>query len=166
MPHSRVELPEPVKNRFKAARMIQFALLGSTLLYGVVAHVIHLGGEEPTALSGGGDDLQVTFSILGLGMCFFASLFNQSWLKRLKREAKTKGTQARSVTQINRLVGALFTGSIITWALAESCAVFGFVLSFMLSDGSHYTLFGVLSFLTILAHPLSETSVRRVLDER
>ena len=91
------------------------------------------------------------FSILGIGACFVASLVHRFVLKP---------ERLGSASNIQSFNGKVFVGFILTWAVAESCAIFGFVLAMLLKDPSLYNTFGLLSFLTILAHPVTEGRLR------
>ena len=147
----RQALPENARSLMTTGRFIQFALMASTLIYGLVANVMSMEGEPEISDP---DGMQMIFSILGIGSCFIASLANRYFLS-----AKRLGDSGDP----SLLTGKIFVGFVITWAIAESCAVFGLLLTIMLKDASLYTTFGALSFLTILAHPMTEARVRSLM---
>ena len=147
----RQALPESSNQLIFRGRMIQFALMGSVLIYGLVVHLLHLEGE-PTIEDPEG--IQMIFSILGIGSCFVAYLAHRFLLKP-ERLGDTRDA--------DRFNGRVFVSFIITWAIAETCAVFGLVLSMLLKNPEIYTTFGMLAFLTILAHPITEGRLRALM---
>ena len=151
MSKSRQALPERSKKLITTGRMIQFALMGSTLIYGLVVNVIEMKGKPEVSDPEG---MQMIFSILGIGACFVASLVNRALLK------PERLGDPNDLDQMNRKI---FAGFIIAWAIGESCAVFGFALAFILKDASIYLTFGLLSFLTILAYPITEGRLRALM---
>ena len=151
MYNRRIDLSPRAQSSLKFARWIRVGFLVLIIVYGAIAQMLTL---DPVQAAPSDSETHMTFSILGIGMCFVASLFNQLGLKRIR----TSG--ANSSAMVHKLL-PLF---IITWALAESCAVFGLVFTIMTQDSAQYSLFGLLAFLTILAHPLSTGRVRSLLN--
>ena len=151
MSNSRQALPERSKKLITIGRMIQFALMGSVLIYGLAVNAIDMEGKPEVSDPEG---MQMIFSILGIGACFVASLINRMLLKP---------ERLGDPSDLDRLNRKILAGFVITWAIGESCAVFGFVLAFMLKDASVYLTFGLLSFLTILAYPITEGRLRALM---
>ena len=146
-----IDLSPKAQRLLKNARWIKIGFLSLIIIYGALAQTITLESLQTTPSD---PETQMIFSILGIGMCFVASLFNQLGLKRIRT------SRASSSDMVHKL----FPLFIITWALAESCAIFGLVFTIMTQDSSQYSLFGLLAFLTILAHPLSTSRVRSLLN--
>jgi hypothetical protein len=94
------------------------------------------------------------FSVLGIGACFMAYLANRFFLKP---------ERLGDASDLDRFNGRVLVSFIITWAIAETCAVFGLVLSMLLKNPEVYTTFGMLAFLTILAHPITEGRLRALM---
>ena len=145
------QISDKARQTIKVARLIQFALLSTVIIYGVIAHI----NESEPHPNQDPETLRLIFSILGAGMCGVAIMMN-----RLFTHPKhfTPEMSAEDV------VGKMFTAYILTWALAESCAVFGLVLTFILAEPSTYTTFAILSGLTIVLHSLTEQRVRTQLE--
>ena len=146
------QLSDKTYQTIKVARLIQLALLSTVVVYGVIAQ---LNQSESAAADQDPEMLRIIFSVLGAGMCGVAIMMN-----RLFTHPKhfTPEMSAEDVA------GKMFTAYILTWALAESCAVFGLVLTFILAEPSTYTVFAILSGLTIVLHSLTEQRVRTQLE--
>ena len=151
MAGSRPALPESSTVLIKRSRIIQFALIGSVLIYGLAVNLLPLEGESDASDPEG---MQMIFSMIGLGACFVSTLVNHLLLK-----PKRLGI-IRDPEQLN---GKVFMIFILTWAIAEVCAICGFALAFLLKDPSLYYTFGLLSILTILAHPVTESRLRALM---
>ena len=133
------------------ARFLNFALAFSPVCYGAVVYLTKFEADRSVDL----DTMKMLFSILGVGGCFAAAMINREGFnpKRYKGMKSEKEKMDR-----------IFTVSILSWAMAESCAIFGLIFAIMSGEPSEYPLFGVLASLTILAHPASASRVRRILE--
>lgn len=136
-------------------QMIYLSFLGSICLLIIVGFILlPIEGGAPT-MNNGAESMQMLLSVVGLGLCFGSMVFNQWALKPYRaKEAPLSGD----------IQGHIKITFIITWALAESCTIIGFYISYILNDPYELTLFATLSLLTILAHPFTEGRVRRALN--
>ena len=130
-------------------KILYFALMSSVLIYGVVIHITKSNWTEVPVSN---DDQLRLFSVLGLGACFVGMLINRSFLKK-----------DRLQTQSSPKAGIML-GFILSWALFEACAVFGFAYSFINQDASQFHLFAALSLLSMLAHPPSKARIKTLLN--
>lgn len=137
--------------QLKTLKIIQFALCMSVLIYGVLLYITSLQAGDQAIMT---DDNLVIYSVLGVGACFIAMVVNRIGFNP-KRLAELKSEEEK--------LQRLFVVSILTWALAEACAIFGLLSGFLTQDFSQYPLFALLSIFTILAHPFSESRVRHAL---
>ena len=133
------------------ARLVNFALAFSPICYGAVVYL----AESEVDGSFDIDTMKMLFSVLGVGGCFAAAMINREGFNP-KRYKGMKSEKEK--------VDRIFAVSVLSWAMAESCAIFGFIFAMMSGDPSEYPLFGVLASLTILAHPTSASRVRRILE--
>ena len=101
------------------------------------------------------ESLQMLLSIAGLGLCFIAMVLNQTLLKAKRVKVARQQKRERQHLMLS------FT---MTWSLAMSCAVCGFSLAWLLNEASHFSLFGVIALLTILAHPFTKGRIKRALE--
>ena len=143
MRYQERDLPPWAPQLLISARLIQGGLMLSTIVYGVVVYTVASSFESAPSDP---DGLRMLLSIAGLGACFIASIANRVLLKPERVVNRRHPDETR---------GRVLIGFLITWALAEVCAICGFILAFMLGDPSLYVNFGVIAFLTILAHPVT-----------
>lgn len=144
-------LPEWAPNVLLRARLIQGGLMMSVIAYGIVAHFA-MSDESGASASTDPEGLEMNLSILGIGACFFASLAHRVLLKP---------ERVMNPRDPDRIAGKVFIAFLMTWALAELCAVCGIILVFLTRDPSLYFTFGALSILTILAHPITEARLKQ-----
>lgn len=110
--------------RLKLLHIVFLALLGSLVVYLVVAYVIAADGEPP------GTDIDVMVPILGvMGLGSLVAAF-------ILRGVLLRGGLARLPAQITEddaghVAGASFTSAIVGWAMCESVAIYGLVLFFL-----------------------------------
>ena len=130
-------------------KVIHFALMASILIYGFLIYTVKADWPEVPVSD---DDQLRLFSVLGLGACFVGMLINRSFLKkeRLRNHSSPKA--------------GIMMGFIMSWALFESCSIFGFIYSFTNKDASQFHLFAILSLLSMLAHPPSKARIKNLLN--
>ena len=145
------QFPTWFKENQVKLKPIYIALSGSTIIMGIASQFISSSTESEPA-NAGAESIQMLLSVLGMACCFAAMIFNQ-WSLKPQRVNEHPLSTSQS--------GHVFMSFLLTWALAQSCATFGLVISVLTHDSSQYTMFGVLSLLTILAHPYTEGRVRR-----
>ena len=137
-------------------RPIYVALSVTTILMGLAAHMT-ITSIEPASqksMDSGTESMQMLLSVVGMSCCFFAMVFHQWMLKPKRVKEHPLGAHVHSHILMSYL---------LTWILAQSCATIGLVIAVLTKDPEQYSMFGVLSLLTILAHPYTEGRVRRAI---
>lgn len=122
--------------------------------------------NEPALSHPDHDSMQMLFSIGGLGLCFLAMLFNQKALnpKKVLSIAKPNRSQSKDHKEHDHVKNYIMFSFIFTWFLALCSSLCGLVLSWLLNEASQFTVFGFISFLTILAHPYTEGRIKRAIS--
>ena len=138
----------------KVQKVYFACMIAIIVLFLVALFILPRNQVKPVAINEA-ESLQMLLSITGLSLCFIAMVLNQTLLK---------AKRVKIACQQRREQKHLMLSFMITWVLALSCAFCGFGLAWMLNEPSHFSLFGVIALLTILAHPFTKGRVRRALS--
>jgi F0F1-type ATP synthase membrane subunit c/vacuolar-type H+-ATPase subunit K len=125
---------DKLKAAYRRASIIGGAMISSVFIYAVIAAVIEAGQESfegfaPT----GGALLRNVFLGLSLFQVVFIKLFRS---RMFAMESRDQATGVAKPPSLDDSVQRLMTTSIVTFAMAESIAVYGLVL-FLLNGSSN-----------------------------
>lgn len=134
--------------------LIWGAMLFSIVIYSVVLTMVT---GNPDAIAPDPDiAVQLSYILAGLGFGLVAMTFIARQVMLHKPLADGK------FDSLTKLRGAYLTVSIISWALAEAIALFGFVLSFLSHNLDYYMAFAPAGILMLL---LTRPQARRIEEQ-
>ena len=145
--------PTPKANPLMVPNIVWGALTLSQLFYVFVGYAIAQPAKEP---------LESSLVIVLTGMALFnlaLSVFIRRWLTQPKQ---LKAQEEPPEVLMEKAFPLPFNGLLITWSVAESCAIFGFVLT-LLSGELQYVV--GLSGITIVTMFLVHRPRRLRFDE-
>lgn len=118
-------------------------MTGSLVAYLTVTIMIAGNSEPPTAESLKLVDLlSVVFA--GLAVIHMGAIY---WLRKILFFRRYEAQEFESPTAV---VGAYFTASMVSWALAEAVAIYGMVLAVLAQDPIRYVAFMIPSAIALV----------------
>ena len=139
-----------MSNKFMVAKIIQFALIVSLIIYGVLIVIVtQQQSDQFTPLLD--DFMRIVLSSIGFMMYPLAFMIHRIWLTPSKLKDK------------DQPLSFFLTTHIIVWAIFESGSICGLVMGFLTHDLYDYIPFAILSIIGILTHSASEDKFNRLM---
>lgn len=133
--------------RFRTITILHLGLVASIGIYGFVLFQATLG-QTPRDLD---PVMLYTLAGISLAMMVVIPVLRGKMLPPM-RAARSLDEPVPEGDKVDAAAGKLFTASIVTWALCESMAIYGLVLSFTSYQMKYFLPFAALSLLNFLIY--------------
>ena len=129
-----------IEQRAFTLRILYFALLMSTCIYGAIAFVVC---KEPLRL-----EMMIAYALGGCALVIMGIIpVLRGRVMPPMREAHSLDEKVAETDAVSAALQKYFTACIVSWALCESIAIFGLVLSFLSGEPKYFVPFGALSLV-------------------
>jgi F0F1-type ATP synthase membrane subunit c/vacuolar-type H+-ATPase subunit K len=136
-----------IENAVRITRMLYLALLVSVGTYGLIVFLI-TNNQTPKEL-----DPIMLYALAGAAATTMVMIVVlRGKLLPPTREAHSLSEPIPEDEQVKQALGRLFTASIITWALCESIAIYGLVLSFISFQPKYFLGFAAASLVNFVIY--------------
>ena len=136
-----------MNQQFRTLTILYVALMGALGMYAYVAFMI-AGAQEPRPLP---DIMLPVFIAMGAGAMVMIPILRGKLLPPMKEATSLNDTVPEN-EQTRAATAKLFSASIVTWALCESIAIYGLVLSFMTAEPKYFLGFAAASLVNFLIY--------------
>jgi hypothetical protein len=136
-----------IENAVRITRILYLALLVSVGMYGAIIFVI-TNNQTPKEL-----DPTMLYALAGAAVTTMVMIVVlRGKLLPPTREAHSLNEPIPEGENVQKALGRVFTASILTWALCESIAIYGLVLSFVSFQPKYFLGFAAASLVNFVIY--------------
>lgn len=129
-----------IEQRVFTLKILYFALVMSTCIYGAIAFVV---ARTPLRM-----EMVIAYALGGCALMIMGIIpVLRSRVMPPTREAHSLDEKVPENDAVAAALQKYFTACILSWALCESIAIFGLVLSFLSGEPKYFVPFGALSLV-------------------
>jgi len=146
-------------------KIVHAALMGSIVVYAVIAFVVTAPGHTKKATLTTLDPTLIlsVFGGAALAILVAIPIVRRSAMPPLSDTDERIDLQQEVDPDVNAMLGKLRGGLIATWALCESIAIFGLVAAFLFQTGWYVLPFGGVAILAQLFYAPGELVLARAI---